>query len=69
MRAAFSSEPIGLAESERAKKLSTIDFGIKAVNSGVDDRYAAICGNGRNPQRAVKGVRAKAISGLWLASK
>lgn len=42
--------------------------GIRARNSGVLFRYAAISGRGRNPHNARNGVIAIANSGLWFGS-
>lgn len=50
------------------RKLSNTAWGISAANSGTLLRYVAMCGSGRKPQSAVKGVMASAISGLWFGS-
>jgi hypothetical protein len=42
--------------------------GMRAANSGVNRRYVSIFKRGKKPHRARKGVRARAISGLWFAS-
>ena len=65
---AFSVGPVGVTELAMSRNVRMVVEGIRAANSGVDLRNVAIWGRGLNPQSAVKGVKAIAISGLWFGS-
>ena len=49
-------------------KEESVVAGKREANSGVEVIKDAMCESGRKRQRAVKGVNASAISGLWFAS-
>ena len=66
--ACFAVGVFGSAVGVTRRKLSNTSRGISSDSSDTLSRYVAMFSRGRKPQRAVKVVRASAISGLWFGS-